>query len=88
MLMSPAVTAAQESPPTQLTENVFILLLQGQEASLRRKWEAMRETAEKTHSDVSTHRVTVPSLEYQDPAISSTILELILNELIYVGHLE
>ena len=85
MLMSAAVTAAQEGPPAQLTEKLFffffkILLLQGQEASLRRKWEAMRETREKIPWDTSTHRFIEPPLDGQDPATSSAILEPILNE--------
>lgn len=55
MLMSPAGTAAQESPPTQLKGKFFILLLQRQEARVRRKWEAMRETGEETYSGMCQH---------------------------------
>ena len=84
MLMSPAVTAAQEGPPAQLTEKFFffflILLLRGQEASLRRKWEAVRETREKTPWDTSRHRFIEPPLDGQDPSTSSAILQPIINE--------
>jgi len=62
----------------------LILLLRGQEASLRRKWEAVRETREKTPWDTSRRRFIEPPLDGQDPATSSAILQPILNEWIYL----